>query len=321
MPSVDLPEGQLRSYRTTETEPADFEEFWGSTVAEARQVPLDIELGPATPALAHVQANQIWFGGYAGARISGWYVRPDGAGPWPGLVYYHGYGSRAARPLELYALAAQGIAVLSMDCRGQGGDSPDIPPVDGGHHAGWLTRGLRDPATHYYRFVFADTVRAIDALAGLAEVDESRLATTGASQGGALSLAAAALSGRAKFVWSDIPFLCDFPRSVAITPAAPYTEIATYLRRHPALYETAFKSLAYFDIANHARRVSCPAKVTVGLWDDVCPPSGIFGMFARLPSEDTELIVMPYHGHEVLYDQDERRFSELVQRLGAAPPA
>jgi cephalosporin-C deacetylase len=118
-------------------------------------------------------------------------------------------------------------------------------------------------------------------------------------------------------VWADVPFLCDFPRAVQLATSPPYTEIATYLRRHPDLEETAYRALSYFDAANLARKITCPAVVTVGLWDVICPPSTIFGTFKRLSSVDKELMVFPYHGHEITYDIDERRLRELVRRLGA----
>jgi cephalosporin-C deacetylase len=211
------------------------------------------------------------------------------------------------------------MVVLSMDCRGQDGDSPDMPPVDGGHHFGWVTRGLQDPSTHYYRYVYSDAVRAIDCLAALDDVDDKRLAVTGGSQGGGLALAAAALSDRPGFVWADIPFLCDFPRAVNLGEA-PYTEIATYLRRHPDREATALRTLSYVDVANLARMITCPAVVTVGLWDVICPPSTIFGMYKRLSSADKELVVYPYMGHELTYDMSERRLRELVRRLATTTP-
>lgn len=316
VPSIDLPLEQLWEYRPQPSEPPDFAAFWEEVLAEARAAPLEVDVTPSGPRLAGVEVSRVIYRGLGGARISGWYVRPKEGGAHPGCVVYHGYSDRGARALQLYNLAAQGVAVLSMDCRGQGGDSPDLPPVDGGHHAGWLTRGLADPATYYYRYVYADAVLALEVLAAFPEVNADRLATTGISQGGGLSLAAAALSGRPVFVWADIPFLCDFKRAAELTPTLPYTELSTYLRRRPELGDKAFATLAYFDVVNLARRLRCPVTVTVGLFDDICPPSTIFGMFTQIPSTDKELIVMPYNGHEVLYDSEERRLTELLSRLG-----
>jgi cephalosporin-C deacetylase len=323
MPNIDLPLEQLRTYSPGDTEPPDFDEFWSSTLEQARRDAGSdgpaLEIGDPYRPLSRVEANQVWMTGLGGGRVAGWYVRPSGSGPFPGIAHFHGYSGRGARPLEVYALAAQGVAVLSIDCRGQGGRSPDVPAVDGGHRAGWLTRGLDDPAKHYYRYVFSDVVLAVEALCSRDEVDTERVAVTGMSQGGGLSLAAAALSGKVSFVWSDEPFLSDFPRAVEITPNPPYTEVSDFVRARPELEGTVFRTLAYMDVANHARRVRCPAVVTVGLWDEICPPSSVFAAFNRLASTDKELVVFPFHGHQVTYDIDERRFSWLLERLGASP--
>ena len=147
------------------------------------------------------QRHHLWLGwrragcGYRSGRCPNfWVVRPAGQS-WP-LPRGSPTATldRAARPLQMYTLAAQGVAVLSMDCRGQDGDTPDMPPLDGGHHAGWLTRGLTDPHHYYYRYVFTDAVRAIDALVSREEVDQGRVGVTGGSQGGGLALAAAGFS-------------------------------------------------------------------------------------------------------------------------------
>jgi cephalosporin-C deacetylase len=314
MPSVDVSLDELHLYVPETQPPPHLAEFWDDTLAAAGQTALDVNLTPAGPGLAGVTHHQLSFSGLGGARITGWYARPDGHGPFPGVVWYHGYGGRGGRPLELYTLAAQGVAVLSMDCRGQTGDSPDTP-LQAGHGAGWLTRGLADPTTHYYRYVYADAVRAVEALASFDEVDSGRMAVTGASQGGGLALAAAALSRRIRFVWADVPFLCDFPRGVATATEGPYLEVAELLRRRPDWEAQTFRTLAHFDATNLAPRVSCPAIVTVALWDPICPPSTIFGMFRRLANADKELVVLPYQGHDVPYEVDERRLTTLVSRL------
>ena len=103
-----------------------------------------------------------------------------------------------------------------MDCRGQNAQSQDLSHPPEGHSTGWMTQGIRDPKTYYYRYVYADALRALELLAQREEVDEHRLAITGASQGGGLSLAVAALSDRPALALPDIPFLCDYRRAIEI---------------------------------------------------------------------------------------------------------
>jgi cephalosporin-C deacetylase len=312
---TDLPLGELYEYSPDVTSPADIREFWRGTLADLAQTPSRAEIIESESALRGVHCAQIAFDGFGGTRVRGWYLRPHGDGPFPGTVCYHGYGGRGARPLELYALAAQGIAVLSIDCRGQCGEVGEFSTAGYGHARGWLTTGIRSPLTYYYRPIYADAVRAIDVLCALDEVDESRIALTGPSQGGGLSLAAAALSPRPSFVWADIPFLCNFERGVDVAVDGPYPEIAEFLRRMPELESTVWQTLAYFDNLVLAPWVTAPTVITVGLWDEVCPPSTIFPTFARLGAEDKELKPYSCLGHELTYEIDEARLMAIVGHL------
>ena len=84
-----------------------------------------------------------------------------------------------------------------MDCRGQGGSSEDTGGVKGNTYQGHIIRGLDDrPEQLLFRQIFLDTVQMARVIISLPEVDENRVATNGASQGGALSLACAALEPR-----------------------------------------------------------------------------------------------------------------------------
>jgi cephalosporin-C deacetylase len=315
MPRTDMQRDELLAYSPRVEVPADLEAFWDETLAGAARLPLATEVIDSGPVLRGVRCARIAFDGSGGERIRGWYVRPGGGGPFPAAVCYHGYGGRGSRPLELYPLAAQGVAVVSIDCRGQGGEVADLPADGYGHARGWLTKGIRSPLTYYYRTVYTDAVRALEVVASLAEVDAGRIAVTGPSQGGGLALAAAALSRRPSLVWADIPFLCHFERAVDIAVNGPYPEIADFLRRCPDQEETVWRTLAYFDNLVLAPWVTAPTVVTAGLWDDICPPSTIFPTFARLGAQDKRLQSYPCLGHELSYEIDEARLLTLVERL------
>lgn len=315
MPRTDLPYDELAAYSPAVEIPEDLESFWEGTLAELAEVPYDVELLEAGPRLRGVSCSRVSFSSLGGARMRGWYLRPREGDSFPGTVAYHGYGGRGERPLELYTLAAQGVAVLSVDCRGQCGEVGDAPADSYGHARGWLTQGIRSPATYYYRSVYADAVRALDVLCSLPEVDESRVAVTGPSQGGGLSLAVAALTNRPAFVWADIPFMCHLERGVDLASDGPYPEVADFLRRVPDLADTVWRTLAYFDNLVLAQWVTAATVITAGLWDEVCPPSTIFPTYARLDTEDKELRTYPCLGHELTYEIDEARLITLVDRL------
>ena len=314
MPSIDMPIEQLRQYKPSQYREPDFEDFWDSTVADARRQPLNAELIPYNLPAKGVECYAVRYDGFGGGRIAGWYVRPASDGQFPGVCVYHGYGNRAARPLESLHLAAQGICVLSMDCRGQNGQSPDANIYPEGHYLGWMTQGIRDPRTYIYRYVYADALRALELLAGREEVDPDRLVLTGLSQGGGISLAVSALSDRPALSLPDVPYLCDFRRAMTIAQAGPYPEIPGFLKSHPHLYEQAIRTLSYFDNINLASWVRCRTVVLNCLWDDVCPPSTVFAAYNHITSEK-EMEVYPFHKHEVPYEHNETKFRLMVEMI------
>jgi len=314
MPSIDMPIEQLRQYKPALYRQEDFESFWDSIIKAAIKQPINAELIPYELPLRNFSCYAVRFDGFEGGRLAGWYVRPDGAGKFPGLVVYHGYSGRGSRPLELIQFAAQGLCVLSMDCRGQNGQSQDAAIYPEGRTHGWMTAGIRDPHTYYYRHVYADALRALELLAHRQEVDAKRIAITGISQGGALTLAVAALSDRPKLALADIPFLCDFRRAVAITPNGPYPEIVNFLKMHPHLYDQVFRTLSYFDNLNLAPWIACRTVIANGLWDDVCPPSTIYGAYNHISAEK-QMEIYPFHKHEVAPDHAETRCRLLNEVL------
>ena len=314
MPSIDMPLEQLRTYKPALYREADFESYWESTISEAVKQPLNAELIPYSLESKSLQSYAVRFDGYKTGRIAGWYVCPKGRGRFPAVCIYHGYSGRAPRPLELMHLAAQGLCVLSVDTRGQNGQSEDGNIYPEGHVGGWMTMGIRDPRTYYYRYVYADAVRALELLAGREEVDPARMAVTGVSQGGGITLAAAALSERPILALPDVPFLCDYRRGVSIAPAGPYSEITGFVKAFPSLYDAAFRTLSYCDNLNLAPWIECRTVVCNCLWDDACPPSTIFAVYNHIAAEK-QIEIYPYHKHEVPYDHRETQYRIMMEVL------
>ncbi len=314
MASIDMPLEQMRKHLPPLYREVDFEQYWKTTVAQAVGQPLNAELFPYDLAAKGVQCYAVRFDGFGGGRLAGWYLRPDSRGKMPGLCVYHGYSGRGTRPLDLLNYASQGICVLSMDCRGQNGQSQDAAVYPEGAQLGWMTQGIREPAKYYYRYVFADAVRALELLCHRDEVDPKRVAVTGLSQGGGIALAAAALSERPILALPDIPFLCDYRRGVSIAAAGPYLEIPQFIKAFPQLMEQAYRTLSYCDCINLAPWVKCKTVMCNCLWDDVCPPSTIFAVYNHMVCEK-RIEVYPYHKHEVPYEHAELRFRLLAETL------
>jgi len=299
----DLPLDQLRAYRPDLTPPDDFDDFWATTLADARSHPLDATFEPVDNDLAVIDTFDVTFRGFGGSPIRGWLHLPaTRTGPLPGVVEFGGYGSGRGLAHERIFWAIAGYAHLMMDTRGQGsswfiGETPD-PDGDGAAaQAGFMTQGILDPAMYFYRRVFTDAVRAVETIRTHAAVDAGRVAVAGGSQGGGISLAAAGLVPDLAGVITDVPFLCDFPRSTTLVDTNPYGEIVRYLKAHRDHTELAMRTLSYFDGAVLARSAKAPALFSVGLMDDICPPSTVYAAFNAYggPKEIREY---PYNEHE-----------------------
>ena len=140
-------------------------------------------------------------------------------------------------------------------------------------------------------------MRAVEFMGTVDEVDAGAVVVTGASQGGGLSLAVAALAEGVRAVMADVPFLCDFRRSSQVAMTNPYLEIARYLASHRDHEDAAFATLSYFDGAVLARRASAPALFSVALMDETCPPSTVYAAYNAYGGAK-EIVTYPYNDHE-----------------------
>ena len=61
---------------------------------------------------------------------------------------------------------------------------------------GLMTRDVIYKESFYMRNIYLDAVRAIDVISTFPEVDENKIVSYGASQGGALAIVSSALSGK-----------------------------------------------------------------------------------------------------------------------------
>jgi cephalosporin-C deacetylase len=300
MPWFDLPLERLREYRTSTAEPENLDGWWGQRIAEARELARPPKLTRYEPDLyAPLEVYDAEFSGARGDRIRAWYIKPAGTAH-KTIVKFIGYGGGRGAPSEHALTAALGYAVLVMDSRGQGGrwsvgQTGDNDP--GPENSLVMSRGITNPETYYYTRMFTDAVRAVDTALELGE--EETVAVSGGSQGGALSLAAAGLApDKVALCHADVPFLCDIQRAITLAPSYPYAEIPEFLNENIALEEKALNTLKYIDCALLARRISAQSLFSVGLMDEVCPPSTVFAAYNEVTS-GKNIKVYPYSGHAV----------------------
>lgn len=324
MAQYDMSLNELQRYAPEPAEPVDFDEFWRKTLAETRQYDLAARFSPVDSGLTVVETSDVRYAGFGGTEIRGWLHLPVGrTGPLPAVVEYIGYGGGRGLAHERVLWATAGYAHFVMDTRGQGsgwstGDTPDAG--DGGAPAlpGFMTRGVLAPETYYYRRVFTDAVRAVEAVRSHPAVDPTRVAVTGGSQGGGITLAVAGLVNDLVAVMPDVPFLCHFQRATTLVDSDPYGEVARYLKTHRDQVDRVYRTLSYFDGVHFASRATAPAMFSVSLMDQICPPSTVYAAYNRYAGAAREMRVYPFNDHEGGGGfHDVEKFRWLAARLAA----
>jgi cephalosporin-C deacetylase len=304
MAFFDLSLTELKTYCPDRQEPADFDAFWKSTLEDARAFPLDVTFEKVDYGLVAQETFDVTFNGFGGQPVKGWLILPgQRTGKLPCVVEYIGYGGGRNFPIDWLLWSSAGYAHFVMDTRGQGsswsaGDTPDLY-ADGGNaqYPGSMTKGILDPKHYYYRRVFTDAVRVIEAARSHPTVDAGRIAVTGGSQGGGITIAAAGLVPDVIAAMPDVPFLCHYRRATEIVDTYPYKEIAEYCHVHRDKVDTVFNTLSYFDGLNFASRATAKALFSTALMDQVCPPSTVYAAYNYWAGEK-DIKVYPYNGHE-----------------------
>ena len=306
MPWFDLSVEELAEYRIATQEPQGLDAWWTERLAAARAVAQPPKLTPHEPGLyAPVEVQDVEFSGADGDRIRAWYIRPGASAPT--VVKFIGYGGGRDLPASHLTLPALGYTLFVMDTRGQGGrwSAGATEPAN----STVMTRGITRAEDYYYTKLFTDAVRAVETAAELA--GGSAVAVSGASQGGALALAAAALApDLVGLCHADVPFLCDIQRAITLAPSAPYTEVPEFLAQNTALIPAALDTLRYVDCALLARRITARSLLSTALMDTICPPSTVFAAYHEIAAEK-DIAVHPYTGHEVPATHIERQLRQL----------
>ena len=326
MPHYDLPLAELRSYRAATPAPVDLMSFWDVTLEEARQEAQPLGCEAQDVGLTHVDVFDVTFTGSGGQPVRAWYRRPATAdGDLPVVVVFHGYGGGRGLPHQGLLWPAVGYAVLDVDTRGQGtadgwvGSTPDHELSAAPSAPGFMTRGILDRFTYFYRRVFTDAALAVEAVPQLPGADAGQIIVTGTSQGGGIALAAAALAPTSvAAVMPNIPFLCDFERATRLAQAGPYLEIASYLATHRDRVGEVFTTLSYFDAVHMASMATSPSLWSVAHMDSICPPSTVYAAYNAYAGPK-EIAEYPFNDHEGgQFHHESAQIGWLAERLKPA---
>lgn len=321
MPLIDMPLNELKEYKGISPKPADFEQYWEKALAELDNTAPNVQKTKSEFQAPNVDCYDMYFTGTKGAKIYCKHLMPRKTeGKIPAVLAFHGYSGCSHDWLSYLPYAYAGFAVFALDARGQGGKSEDVGGVQGNTLNGQIIRGLMDEDPHklYFRDVFLDTVQMARIAMNMEEVDETRVGAFGGSQGGALTLACAALEPRIAKAAPQYPFLCDYKRVWEMDMAErAYADIKRFFRDRDPRHEREeeyFTKLGYIDLQYLAPRIKADLVMFTGLMDDVCPPSTQFAAYNKMTCNKRS-VIYPDFGHEGLPDSNEITFNLMCELL------
>ncbi|MCH4009014.1 alpha/beta fold hydrolase [Companilactobacillus sp.] len=299
-----MPLAEMKNYLGRQEVPSDFDEFWNQQISELPSS-FNYTLTPQNFGLTNIDCYELSFQGTNHSTVYAKCLFPKNSTNIPTVFNFHGYMGQSSDWSDLLQYPAVGYGIVAMDVRGQSGKSTDERSVTGNTVKGQIVRGVTSGRDNlFFKDVYLDVYSLIEIIAQQDFVDSDNLAVFGGSQGGALSLVAAALNPRIKKTAVIYPFLSDFKRVLEIgNRDEPYDELFRYFKFSDPLHLTEDKildTLSYIDVKNMAHRIKSPVKLFTGLEDQVCFPSTQFAMFNRLNC-DKKMYPLPEYGHEEMH--------------------
>ncbi len=264
----------------------DFDAFWDGL--DAAQAPLELSLErDRFYSQPEWTVYRMAYKGADGYPLFAWLSIPAPAreSPAPAVVRMPDYASVHD---VIYTPLRHGAVVMNATHRGQRHSDSSIPA----RYPGLLTENIGDPGSYLMRLVFADALRAVDALlglpaAGLTDAPAGPLAVMGSGLGGSLALAAAARRPAVSAVAADTPLVLGNPGALEGDPAYPLAELDDYLRLNPGHGDAALESAAPLDPVRIAPHVSQPVLLGLGRRDrGQCPLAVGEELARRLPRCD-----------------------------------
>lgn len=303
MPQYDEPLDALRRRLPSAEAPTDLFHFWECSLSKSRAVAWAPEVKPVSSGLSLIDVFDLKFAGFEGTPVRGWLRRPAGStDDLPVVIQFAGYSGGRGLPHQASLWSLAGYAELYIDARGQGagggwtGDTEDSFGT-GATASGFMTRGIQSPESYYYRRVITDAVLAVDAVRSIPGLDNQQIVLSGTSQGGGIALSAASLVDGIAGVMADVPFLCDFPRSLALASTGPYLEVTEFLATNRWDAAMVLNTLSYFDAASLVANAKAPSIFSVALSDTTCPPSSVYAAYNSYAGAKT-IRVYPFNNHE-----------------------
>ncbi len=271
--------------------PSDFDDFWEQTIAELNQTPLEIEKVSKDSIIEGKRMNLYKIRSFQDIDFYTWVSEPLGNGKFPVKIRFSGLGElnfNKNKIAHLWFLKEKGFINMLVDIRGQGLSNEQIKPKE------YVTEGVEKNENYIYRGAYMDAVRAVDFIS-LNKKSNDQIVVTGGSQGGTLSVVAAALNKKVSLCVANFPFLTniqnynkkEWPMKIFLHKA----------KEDQIDYFKLKNTLSYFDLLNFANKIQVPVFIRTEETDNITPPEGAVQLYNLINNQKKVLYMEPCEGH------------------------
>ncbi len=295
--------------------PADFKEFW----AESLKINEGVEMLPQITLVPERCTSKVdvYLAKFQNFRIGSFIygtlcVPKNYEGKRPAILIVPGAGCRARD--GYIKEAEEGVVTLEIGIHGIPTTLYNMPSLyselrRGGLNNYW-TLGIDDKEQYFYRRVYIGCARAVDFLAQLDFVDEDKIAVTGGSQGGALTIVTSYLNPRVKYAAAIYPAMCDLTGRLYDQGDAWPRMFRDKKNGTKERIDTA----SYYDVVNFVKGLNIPILFTYGYNDLVVCPTSMQSAY-NVTTAPKELFVVPQSRHYTYPEQLKKRREWLLERL------
>lgn len=292
---------EMENWTLPDREPKDFDAFWKKTLADMRKRPLEPKFMEVEDRRGVPEGYRlVTFNGLGNTRVRGFIAFPEMSPgeKLPARLSLPG-GGYGTGPLDTSCFQ-RGFINLAISAHDLpfGGESGRHHPRESWFEKPYQQFGAGSRETFYYRQIYANAVRAIDFLRSLPEVDATRIAVGGGSQGGAVALAVSGLAGdkialtliacpgRSRWdllngKWPGVGYFADSEIPEGHTRESLFTDV-----------------LAYFDTSYHAKRIRSPLYMETPMQDEIDPWPLQYWAWRQVPETlDKDIFFIPWARH------------------------
>lgn len=290
--------------------PEDFDAFWNARRAALKAMPMQAQLKPMDGSDQAVECFDLMIPCPDTKPVRGYYARPKGAEVHsrPAILFLRaagvaGHWCRASAQNAMSLAREYGAIVVDINAHGMLNGQPEeyYKDLEQGELRSYWTHGADDRDRFYFVGMYVRLLRAIDFVATRDEWDGKHLITTGESQGGGQSLAAAGLDRRVSAVVALVPAMCDFTGPVVGRLGGWPRPIDRDVESEQA--RKVIDAVRYCDNVNLAAQSRAETLIFVGLIDTTCSAPGIFAIYNRLPGSK-QIVAYPHKPHNGLPEED-----------------